>query len=187
MALKHHIARLERELPTASGLPAAVFVTYPVVEDVENGKRVEKLGEGIGPARHPSRSHILPLTLGRPGLRKTSRSSHQRREFPMGQSVPPRQVIGPILFALDPESIRPLIEQVVTETIERFEKARDCLPEGRLVYSESEAAASLGLNHWQLRDERIRDRIIGSRIVGGRVVYTREDIVRYIMARRTAE
>jgi hypothetical protein len=47
MALKHRIARLERELPTAPGPPAAVFVTYPIVEIVENGKRVERLGEGI--------------------------------------------------------------------------------------------------------------------------------------------
>jgi hypothetical protein len=47
MALKHRIARLERALPTAPGPPAAVFVTYPIVEVVENGNRVEKLGEGI--------------------------------------------------------------------------------------------------------------------------------------------
>jgi hypothetical protein len=46
MSLRTRLDRLARKLPAPAGPPAAVFVTYPIIEVVENGKVVEKLGEG---------------------------------------------------------------------------------------------------------------------------------------------
>jgi hypothetical protein len=86
---------------------------------------------------------------------------------------------------VDPAALQPIIEAVVAETIQRVEERRAALPDARLAYSEEEAARLLGLEPHVLRDERRRKRITASQIVGRRIRYTREDLVSYLMRRRT--
>ena len=66
---------------------------------------------------------------------------------------------------LDPESLRPLIESVIAETLARVQQSGD-----RLMYTESEAASLLGMARHQLRDRRLQGDIIG-RQIGGRWYY----------------
>src|SRR5262249_50158922 len=84
---------------------------------------------------------------------------------------------------LDPAALKPLIEQVVTEALARLETERARL-NGKLAYSEPEAAALLDLEPHQLRDERLRGRIQASVIVGRRIRYLREDLLAYLLNRR---
>jgi hypothetical protein len=72
----------------------------------------------------------------------------------------------------------------VEETLAQAEAARATLPEGRLCFSEEEAAALLGVGTHVLRDERRRGRIKASRIVGRRVRYLHRDLMDYLLARR---
>jgi hypothetical protein len=90
----------------------------------------------------------------------------------------------PPVLTLDPAAFRPLIEAVVTEVMARLEETRATLPDGRLAYSEEEAAGMLALEPHVLRDERRRGRISASQIVGRRVRYTKADLVDYLMRRR---
>jgi hypothetical protein len=84
---------------------------------------------------------------------------------------------------IDPAALRPLIAQVVAETLARLEETRAAVPD-RLAYSEPEAAALLGLNPHQLRDERRRGNIAASQVVGKRVRYLRQDLIDYLMRHR---
>jgi hypothetical protein len=84
---------------------------------------------------------------------------------------------------IEPEVLRPLVEEVVAEAIARLESARGALG-GKLAYSEGEAARLLSLEPWVLRDERQRGRIQASQIVGNRIRYTHDDLVRYLAGRR---
>jgi hypothetical protein len=90
-----------------------------------------------------------------------------------------------VALAIDLDVLRPLIAAVVEETVRRLDEARTALPD-RLAYSEAEAARLLGLAPHQLRDERLRRRIVASQVVGRRVRYLREDLIGYLMKRRTA-
>lgn len=58
-----------------------------------------------------------------------------------------------VRFQFDPELFKPLIQQCVEETMARIEHERATVGD-RLCYSEPEAAAMLGLEPHQLRDER---------------------------------
>jgi hypothetical protein len=89
-------------------------------------------------------------------------------------------------LSLNPDSLRPLIAEVVQATLAALEADRARLGD-RLAYSEPEAARLLGLAPHQLRDERRRGRIPSSQVVGRRVRYTRQDLLGYLMARRTAD
>lgn len=84
-------------------------------------------------------------------------------------------------ITLDDE-LRPLIEQVVTETLNRFEAERAKL-RGRLDYTEAEAAALMGVERHVLRDARLRGEIEGSR-VGKQTVYTPDEINRFFHNQR---
>jgi hypothetical protein len=86
-------------------------------------------------------------------------------------------------LTLDVDALRPLISAAVEETMRRIKEAEATLGD-RLAYPEAEAAALIGIHSHQLRDERLRGRISASRIVGKRVVYTRDDLIRYVMAQR---
>jgi hypothetical protein len=92
---------------------------------------------------------------------------------------------SPFTLTLDPAVLRPFIAQVVTEVFAQLEASRQALPENRLAYSEQEAARLLGLESHQLRDERRRGRIAASAIVGRRIRYMRDDLVAYLMSRRS--
>jgi len=86
-------------------------------------------------------------------------------------------------FQFDPEVFKPLIEQAVEAAMTRLEEARATVAD-RLCYSEPEAAAMLGLEPHQLRDERLRGRIKASSIVCRRIRYTPADLMEYLMSRR---
>jgi hypothetical protein len=87
-------------------------------------------------------------------------------------------------LSLPVEALRPLVEQVVDVALARLEAARAMLPDGRLCYSEPEAAALLGLHVHQMRDERTRGRISASVGPGRKILYTRQDLLDYLAARR---
>jgi hypothetical protein len=89
-----------------------------------------------------------------------------------------------VAIHLSPDTFKPLIEDVVREALSRLEEARAAVPDGRLAYSEEEAARLLGLEPHVLRDERRRGRITASQIVGRRVRYMRQDLLDYLMGRR---
>jgi hypothetical protein len=81
-------------------------------------------------------------------------------------------------IAFDPGDLRPLIEHVVSETIERLESERAKL-NGRLGYSEPEAAALLGVERHVLRDARLRGEI-AARKIGKRIIYERDELIRFL-------
>jgi hypothetical protein len=91
-------------------------------------------------------------------------------------------VTNGISLQLDAEVLRPVIEQVVAETLARLEQVRATLPD-RLAYGEPEAAALLSLAAHQLRDERLRGRIAASIGPGGRILYSRSALVAYLASR----
>ncbi len=81
-----------------------------------------------------------------------------------------------------------LIETVVRRTLEEEGRWACRLPDdGRLAFSEPEAAAMLSMNPWQLRDERLRGRITASKIAGRKIRYTKQDLLDYLAAARVNE
>src|SRR5262245_22421943 len=88
-----------------------------------------------------------------------------------------------VALHLDSEALRPLVRAIAAEVVAELEKSRAALGD-RLAYSEDEAARLLGLDSWQLRDERRRGRIKASSIVGRRIRYAREDLTAYLLGRR---
>ena len=52
--------------------------------------------------------------------------------------------------------------------------------DGRVAYTEAEAASMLGLNPHQLRDLRLEGKINHSRIVGRKIRYTFQDLMDYL-------
>jgi hypothetical protein len=85
-------------------------------------------------------------------------------------------------LSLSAEALRPLVAEVVRETLAQLEQARAALPD-RLAFGEAEAAALLGLAPHQLRDERLRGRIKASVGPGRRVLYRRADLEGYLLGR----
>jgi hypothetical protein len=78
----------------------------------------------------------------------------------------------------DAAELRQLVKAVVAETI--AELSSKLADDGRLAYSEAEAADQLGIKSHVLRDERLRGRVGHTRIAGGRVRYTRQDLLDYL-------
>ena len=79
---------------------------------------------------------------------------------------------------LDRETLVPLIEQVVAETLRQVDQDRAQLGD-RLGFTEREAAELLGLPRHSLRDARLRGEISASRI-GRRVLYRREELENFL-------
>jgi hypothetical protein len=88
-----------------------------------------------------------------------------------------------VSLAVDPDALKPLVAAVVREVLAQVREAEGQLPD-KLCFSEAEAARLLGLNPWQLRDERRRGRITASAIVGNRIRYSRADLLKYLADRR---
>jgi hypothetical protein len=88
-----------------------------------------------------------------------------------------------LALSVDPRLLRPLISEVVRETLAAVEAERAALPD-RLAFSEAEAARLLGLLPHQLRDKRRRGRIAASSVVGKRIRYTRQDLLDYLARAR---
>jgi hypothetical protein len=88
-----------------------------------------------------------------------------------------------INLQLEPDALRPLVEELVSELLARREEA-SALLDGKLAYSEPEAARLLSLRPHQLRDERYRGNIQASQVAGRRIRYSREDLLNYLTRRR---
>jgi hypothetical protein len=88
-----------------------------------------------------------------------------------------------LLLQLNPLALRPLIQRIVEQTLATVDGERAQL-NGRLAYTEAEAAALLGLQSYQLRDERLKGRIQASVGPRGRILYSRGDLLAYLQSRR---
>jgi hypothetical protein len=82
----------------------------------------------------------------------------------------------------DIDDLRPIIERTVSETIAQLDAERRKV-NGRLGYTEPEAAAALGIQRHALRDARLRGEIAASKI-GKRIVYSPGDLVALLVANR---
>jgi hypothetical protein len=83
------------------------------------------------------------------------------------------------------EVLKPLTAAVVTQGVRHQMVVSN--PDGRLAYSEAEAAAKLGLNKHQLRDARRRGEIKASKVFGRRIMYTPRDLADFLQAGRQPE
>ena len=81
-------------------------------------------------------------------------------------------------LAVTSEDLKPIIREVLSELLDHQSGER-LLPDGRLGYSEPEAAALLGLPSHRLRDARLRGDI-KARKVGRAYRYARAELVRFI-------
>lgn len=90
-----------------------------------------------------------------------------------------------INLELDPETLKPLIEQAVETALVRLQETQAAL-NCKLAYSEPEAAALLSLEPHQLRDERRRGRVEASVGPGRKILYTRGQLLAYLASRRWA-
>lgn len=84
---------------------------------------------------------------------------------------------------VEQNDLRPLVQLVVDQTIERIEVAKAKVSGDRLAYPESEAAMLLGLATHSLRDSRLRGEVVASRI-GKKVIYERSELIRLLTSRR---
>jgi hypothetical protein len=88
----------------------------------------------------------------------------------------------PMQITLDADDLRPLIQQVVAETLRELDTLGTPHSE-RLAYTEPEAAALLGVGRHVLRDCRLRGEVAGSKC-GKRVVYRRADLIGFLEENR---
>ncbi len=79
---------------------------------------------------------------------------------------------------LDEAELQPIIVATVAATLDQLQADRQKL-DGRLAYSEPEAAALLGLRPHVLRDCRLRGELDGRR-VGKRILYPRDELLRFL-------
>ena len=117
--------------------------------------------------KHPHEPFVLGVTMSVPSSL-----------IPVGPSAPTE--VRPIALSLDPLILKPLLENIVRTVVQELGTTQKQLIGGKLAVDESEAAAYLGLNSWQLRDLRREGRITHRRIVGNRVRYTVEDLNQYL-------
>jgi hypothetical protein len=78
----------------------------------------------------------------------------------------------------DADDLRPLVRLVVAEALDRLERDRAKF-DGRLAFSEAEAAALLGVKPYVLRDCRRRGELERSKI-GSKIMYTRADLLEFL-------
>ena len=78
----------------------------------------------------------------------------------------------------DENDLRPVVHLAVAEALDRMEEERAKL-NGRLAFTEPEAAVLLGVKPHVLRDCRRRGELQGAK-VGSRIVYTRADLLDFL-------
>jgi hypothetical protein len=84
-----------------------------------------------------------------------------------------------INLQLEPESLRPLIEGVVSEVLRQLQAEQEKL-NSRLAYNEQEAAELLGLKPYQLRDLRLAGKIAAVKPTKKAALYRREDLIAFL-------
>ena len=82
-------------------------------------------------------------------------------------------------ISFDEDELRPLVRAVVAEALAELERLKK-IHDGRLAYTEAEAASMLGLNQHQLRDLRLDGKIGYSRIVGNKIRYMLQNLMDYL-------
>jgi len=87
-----------------------------------------------------------------------------------------------VKLEFDRDALRPLVEMAVAEALEKIEDERAKF-NGRLAYTEPEAAVLLGVKPHVLRDCRRRGELQGAK-VGSRVLYTRADLLDFLERRK---
>ena len=78
----------------------------------------------------------------------------------------------------DEDALRPLVHLAVAEALDRMEEERAKF-NGRLAFTEQEAAVLLGVKPHVLRDCRRRGELQGAK-VGSKIVYTRADLLDFL-------
>ena len=78
----------------------------------------------------------------------------------------------------DEDALRPLVHLAVAEALDRMEEERAKF-NGRLAFTEPEAAVLLGVKPHVLRDCRRRGELQGAK-VGSKIVYTRADLLDFL-------
>lgn len=78
----------------------------------------------------------------------------------------------------DSKDLRPIVHLAVTEALDHLEAERAKF-QGRLSFTEPEAAVLLGVKPHVLRDCRRRGELQGSK-VGSKIVYTRADLLGFL-------
>ena len=81
---------------------------------------------------------------------------------------------------IEKDELRPLVQQIVAETLAAVARPRATLGDDRLAYSEPEAADLIGVKAHVLRDARRRNEIKSTRIAAGRVRYTLSHLMDYL-------
>ena len=79
-------------------------------------------------------------------------------------------------FEFDQADLKPLVAAVVSEVLEQVDQTQQRLGNGRLAYTEQEAAQLLGIPRHSLRDLRLRGLVKASKL-GVRIVYSKEQLV----------
>ena len=79
---------------------------------------------------------------------------------------------------IDVEALRPLVRLAVAEAMERMEGEQTRF-NGRLAFTEPEAAVLLGVKPHVLRDARLRGEI-SAKLVGKRYVYSRKTLETFL-------
>ena len=87
------------------------------------------------------------------------------------------------LEAADLHELRPVIREIVRETLEQFRSESKSVDgrTSRMAHSEPEAAALLGVDRHVLRDARRRGEIKSTK-VGGRIAYTPKQLEDYLLS-----
>lgn len=81
--------------------------------------------------------------------------------------------------------LKPLIEQVVTETLAEIGPQQSQL-NGRLAFDEDTAAKLLGISKHSLRDARLRGEVTACKI-GKKILYEREALQRLLVESRISD
>ena len=87
-------------------------------------------------------------------------------------------MVSAVKIEFEESELRPLVERVVEQTVTRL-MAEHAQANGRIAFTEAEAATLVGVPRHSLRDARLRGEINASRI-GRRIIYSREELLAYV-------
>jgi hypothetical protein len=84
---------------------------------------------------------------------------------------------------IDLETLGPVVERIVAEVLRQLQSEQKKM-NGRLSFTEQEAADMLGMKKHQLRDLRLRGEITALKATGKASLYARGDLVEFLAAKR---